>query len=169
MIRQLLSFVAVFGPAVLAGAAACGGSASSGQDAVAPVPGEVGPADKCLTLANAARTRRPSEPESIGVSHVLVKHAEATNPVEGATRSRQDACLRALEARDKLIAGADFATVVASYSDEPGAKTRAGSIGPVRRADLVEPVADAAFELESGQLSDVVESKFGFHVILRTE
>ena len=55
------------------------------------------------------------------------------------------------------------------YSEEPGAATREGSIGSVERNDLQKPFADAAFELGVNQLSDVVETESGFHVILRSE
>ncbi len=103
------------------------------------------------------------------VSHVLVKHTGSKNPPDGVTRSRGEACMRAMEARDKLRGGADFGEVVKAYSDEPGAATRAGSLGQVKRSDLLAPFADAAFELDRAQLSDLVETEFGFHVILRTE
>jgi NIMA-interacting peptidyl-prolyl cis-trans isomerase 1 len=59
--------------------------------------------------------------------------------------------------------------MVREYSEEPGAASREGSVGAVERGDLVPPFADAAFELDIQQLSDVVETEFGFHVILRTE
>jgi NIMA-interacting peptidyl-prolyl cis-trans isomerase 1 len=62
-----------------------------------------------------------------------------------------------------------FADVVTAYSEEPGAATRAGSIGPIERSNVVPPFADAAFELKTGEASHVVETDFGFHVILRTE
>ena len=75
----------------------------------------------------------------------------------------------AREAREKLEQGASFADVVATYSEEPGAATREGSIGSVQRSDVVPAFADAAFELGRGEVSHVVETDFGFHVIMRTE
>ncbi len=127
------------------------------------------PTDKCLALATVQRERKPSEPAKIAVRHVLVKHKAAKNPVETVTRTREDACLRALEARDKILAGADFDAIVTEYSDEPGAAARRGLVGTVERAEVAPPFADAAFELSIGQMSDVVETDFGFHLILRSE
>ena len=103
------------------------------------------------------------------MKHVLVEYAGAKRAAPSITRSREEACLRAMEARDKLRNGADFADVVKEYSDEPGAATRGGSIGTIERGDVAPPFADAAFELDVNQLSDVVETDFGFHVIFRTE
>jgi parvulin-like peptidyl-prolyl isomerase len=77
--------------------------------------------------------------------------------------------MRAMEARDKLREGADFDEIVKEYSEEAGAVSRGGSIGTVERADVAKPFADAAFELSINQMSDVVETEFGFHLILRTE
>ncbi len=127
------------------------------------------PGAACLRTASAQRTRDPKEPERIGVKHVLVKYGGAKNAPASITRSREDACLRAIEVRDKLAGGADFDSVVGTYSDETGAASRGGSLGQVERRELAPPFADAAFELAPRQLSDVVESPFGFHVILRTE
>lgn len=127
------------------------------------------PADKCLALATVQRERKPNEPAKIAVRHVLVKHKAAKNPVETVTRTREEACLRALEARDKILAGADFDTIVTEYSDEKGAAARRGLVGTVERAEVAPPFADAAFELSIGQMSDVVETDSGFHLILRSE
>jgi NIMA-interacting peptidyl-prolyl cis-trans isomerase 1 len=127
------------------------------------------PAEECLRTASAKRERRAGEPSKITAKHILVKYAGAKNAAKAITRSREEACLRAMEARDKLRGGADFSGVVGEYSEEPGAVSRAGSLGSIERTDVVPPFADAAFELDSNQLSDVVETDFGFHVIMRTE
>lgn len=123
----------------------------------------------CLANANAKRAKFSGEPPKLTVKHILIKYAGAKNPVASITRTREEACLRAIEARDKIVGGAEFDDVVKEFSDEPGAATRNGSIGSVERKDLAKPFADAAFELSLNQMSDVVESESGFHLIMRTE
>jgi peptidyl-prolyl cis-trans isomerase NIMA-interacting 1 len=148
--------------------AACGGAAPPlDSPRAASVPES--PATACLRTAGAQRGHAAREPDRIGIKHVLVKYTGAKGAAATITRSREDACLRALEARDKLRGGADFGEIVAAYSDETGAATRGGSLGRMERTELLAPFADAAFELELHELSDVVETLFGFHVILRTE
>jgi NIMA-interacting peptidyl-prolyl cis-trans isomerase 1 len=144
----------------------CGGAPSS----VASSPSSPGgAAAQCLAVADAKRARNPAEPDRISVKHVLVKYAGAKNAPDGITRTREQACLRAEEALGKLKDGTSFAEVVATYSDESGAATREGSIGTIERGDVAPPFADAAFELKMKEVSEVVESPFGFHVILRVE
>jgi peptidyl-prolyl cis-trans isomerase NIMA-interacting 1 len=127
------------------------------------------PEGKCLALAGAQRERKPNEPDRVGVRHVLVKYKGARNAAATISRTREEACLRALEARDKVLGGADFDAIVTEYSDEPGAAERRGALGTLERKDFAPPFADAAFELSIGQMSDVVETDFGFHLILRNE
>ncbi len=155
-------------------ALACGGGkaspppAASSAEATAKGGGD-SPAERCLAIAEAKRERKPDEPAKITARHILVKYAGAKKAAPSVTRTREEACLRALEAREKLQEGASFADVVASYSEEPGAATREGSIGTIQRTDVVPPFADAAFELGRGDVSHVVETDFGFHIIMRTE
>lgn len=124
---------------------------------------------RCLAIARAPRERHSGEPEKITAKHILVKFAGAKNAKPEITRSRGDACTRALEARTRLQAGEPFATIVAEYSDEPGAATREGSVGTVKRSDVAPAFADAAFELKANEVSHVVETDFGYHIIMRTE
>jgi parvulin-like peptidyl-prolyl isomerase len=161
------------------GLAACGGStpppAAPAETAApkaeaAPAPKvDTAAAERCLASANASRAKSSFEPAKIGVRHILVKHKGAKNPVAGVTRSREEACLRAIEARDKLRAGSEWDAVVKEYSDDPGAATRSGTLGSVERKELQKPFADAAFELSVSMLSDVVETESGFHLIFRFE
>jgi hypothetical protein len=148
--------------------------AATAEAAAAPAASAAPSVDKaaaeaCIATANASRARFSGEPPKVTVKHVLVKWKGSKNADPKIGRSREEACLRAIEARDKVRGGADFADVVKQYSDEPGAASREGSVGAVERKDVVKPFADAAFELSVGQLSDVVESESGFHVILRTQ
>jgi parvulin-like peptidyl-prolyl isomerase len=145
----------------------CSGSAPC---AAAPAsPATQSPADACLAIASVKRGQRPTEPTKITARHLLVQYQGAKTAKVHIVRFRDEACLRAMQARDELRAGADFADVVKKYSDEPGAETRAGSLGTVERKDVVPSFADAAFELLPREISDVVETEFGFHVIMRTE
>jgi hypothetical protein len=128
-----------------------------------------GPERECLERANGEHTKRPDEPTRIGLRHILVRHAESKRADGTVTRTRGQACLRALEALNALEAGTEWDQAVAKYSDEQGAATRRGSLGSLTRDDLDPAFADAAFELEPDQVSYVVESPAGFHVILRVE
>jgi parvulin-like peptidyl-prolyl isomerase len=124
---------------------------------------------RCLAIARGQRERQKNEPEKIVVKHILVKFAGARRAGPEIKRSRGDACVRALEARKRLQNGETFGEIVAEYSDEPGAATREGSLGAIKRSDVVPAFADAAFELGRNDVSHVVETESGYHIILRTE
>jgi peptidyl-prolyl cis-trans isomerase NIMA-interacting 1 len=149
----------------------CGGGKPKG----AATPEESGESgfvtgeSKCLGIATAPRERQRNEPETIVVKHILVKFAGAKKAGPDIKRSRGDACLRAEEARHRLENGESFGAIVSEYSDESGAASREGLLGPIKRKDVVAPFADAAFELKANEVSHVVETESGFHVIMRTE
>jgi hypothetical protein len=153
-------------------ALSCGGAKPKEAVATPDDSGESGletPETRCIAIARGARERPRDEPDKIVAKHVLVKFAGAKNASPQITRTRGEACLRALEARKQLQAGEPFASVVATYSDEPGAATREGSVGSIRRSDVAPAFADAAFELKPNEVSHVVETDFGYHIILRSE
>ncbi len=108
-------------------------------------------------------------PVSVAAQHVLVAYKGAQQAPSGVTRSKADARKRAEEVRGKAKAGEDFSALVATYSDDPGAKERLGSVGKFTREKMTKPFSDAAFALPVDGVSDVVETGFGFHVIKRNQ
>ncbi|HEY0408019.1 MAG TPA: peptidylprolyl isomerase [Pyrinomonadaceae bacterium] len=62
-------------------------------------------------------------------------------------------------------AGEDFAALAKEFSTDPGSKAEGGELGWFGRGKMVKPFEEAAFSLQPGQISDVVESDFGFHII----
>jgi NIMA-interacting peptidyl-prolyl cis-trans isomerase 1 len=151
---------------------ACGGAPSRAPSSAASSTSTStggSAAERCLAGADAKRERKPSEPDRIRVKHVLVRYGGAKGAPASMTRTREQACLRAEEALTKLKEGTSFGDVVALYSEESGAAAREGSIGTIERGDVAAAFADAAFELKVKEVSEVVETAFGFHLILRVE
>jgi parvulin-like peptidyl-prolyl isomerase len=88
---------------------------------------------------------------------------------ENILRTREEARSLASAMLARARAGEDFTMLARISSDEPGADRRAGDLGSFGRGMMVPEFERAAFALAPGQLSDVVETAFGFHVIKRWE
>ena len=79
--------------------------------------------------------------------------------------ARATARARLEEAMKELAAGADFETVARKYTDEPGGKERGGDLGWFRSGAMVREFDEMAFALRPGQVSPIIETAFGFHII----
>lgn len=84
-------------------------------------------------------------------------------------RSREQALSVAQEVLRRARSNEDFARLAIEFSDEPGAGNRGGSLGRFGRGQMVPAFEAAVFNLDVGQISDIVETPFGFHIIQRTE
>jgi len=115
------------------------------------------------------RERLSRLPTKIGARHILVMHAKSAQKPEDVTRSREEARAKAQACLQKLRAGKPWEEVVGECSDEPGALERGGDLGVFERGAMVKAFSEAAFELEVKQISEIIETPYGFHIIQRTE
>jgi parvulin-like peptidyl-prolyl isomerase len=139
-------------------------------------PAQPEPAAENAAAADSAPAPAPAPPAppaeeepKVGASHVLIQYKGSMRAAPTITRSKEEAKKLATDVMAKAKKGQDFAALAKQYSDEPGAKDRAGALGKFARGMMVKPFADAAFALKPGEISSVVETDFGFHVIKRTE
>ncbi|MBX3204225.1 MAG: peptidylprolyl isomerase [Labilithrix sp.] len=109
------------------------------------------------------------EPARIGARHVLIQWMGSERAPAAVVRSREQALSVAQEVLKRARNKDDFARLAIEFSDEPGAGGRGGSLGRFGRGQMVGAFEAAAFKLEVGQISDIVETPFGFHIIQRTE
>ncbi|MCL2449166.1 MAG: peptidyl-prolyl cis-trans isomerase [Polyangiaceae bacterium] len=127
------------------------------------------PASESPPLAASAPAPALTVPDAIIAQHILVAYKTAKRAPKGVTRSKGDAKARAAEALAKLQGGMTFEDAVHAYSDDTGSAERLGSVGKFHREDMDPAFSTAAFALRVGQVSDIVETPFGFHVIKRTQ
>jgi len=69
------------------------------------------------------------------------------------------------ELRERILKGDKFSTLAVLYSEDPGSATKGGELGFVGRTDLVPEFAAVAFKLKDGEISKIVETEYGYHII----
>ncbi|WP_072144783.1 peptidylprolyl isomerase [Hymenobacter sp. AT01-02] len=89
----------------------------------------------------------------------IIKIAKTNSKAKQATQAKLN------DLRARILAGEDFATLAKQFSQDPGSAVEGGYLGFFKRRELVPEYEAAALRLEPGQLSPVVESQFGFHLI----
>ncbi|MFV2073329.1 MAG: peptidylprolyl isomerase [Thermoanaerobaculales bacterium] len=97
--------------------------------------------------------------EQVHARHILFAAAEGADAATVAT-----AQAKAEQARKRALAGEDFATLAGQLSEGPSAP-KGGDLGFFERDKMLKPISDAAFALKPGEVSEVVRTSFGFHVI----
>lgn len=104
--------------------------------------------------------------EKAHARHILVRFRGAKGSDPSVTRTRGQAKLRAAALLQQLKAGADFAELARTTSEDGSAK-RGGDIGTQARGALALPFEQALFALAPGERSAIVETEFGYHIIER--
>jgi parvulin-like peptidyl-prolyl isomerase len=104
-------------------------------------------------------------PSQIGASHILISY----QGVQGinTTRSKDDAKKLAEDILNRITSGEDFETLAKEHSDCPSS-AKGGDLGTFGKGRMVKPFEEAAYSLDVGGISNVVETKFGYHIIKRT-
>ena len=98
--------------------------------------------------------------ERLRASHILVRvPGDAPPPQKQALRKKTEEVLA------KIRKGGDFATLARQFSADQGSASKGGDLGEFHRGQMVPPFEAAAYALKPGEVSGVVESPFGFHII----
>jgi len=100
----------------------------------------------------------PVVPESYKIAQLVVK-AKPNNYEKKRVEKKLN------EIRNRIIQGSDFGLMAGIHSDDPGSRQREGDLGFLSRNQLVPEFSAVAFKLKPGDISEVVESPFGFHLI----
>ena len=127
---------------------------------------QVGPVEINDTEARAYYEENKEDfntPEQVRASHILIKVAPtATVEEKAAAKEKIESLLK------KVKEGGDFATLARENSDCPS-KAKGGDLGFFERGSMVKEFEDTGFAMQPGQISDVVETQFGYHIIKVTD
>lgn len=106
--------------------------------------------------------------DEVEASHILIKTTDDQNkPLPEAEQKK--AKEKAEKVLKEVKAGGDFAELAKKYSQDPGSAEQGGSLGTFGKGMMVKEFEDAAFGMEPGQVSNLVKTDFGYHIIKVTD
>ncbi len=100
-----------------------------------------------------------NEPKTATVRHILLLTQGKSDSAKKAIRKKMEGIL----ARAKK--GEDFAKLAKEYSEDPGSKDKGGLYKDFGRGRMVKPFEDAAFNTPVGQISDIIQTRYGYHIL----
>lgn len=100
---------------------------------------------------------------SVRARHILIKYS----PTDLVERNR--AMERALEIRERLLNGGDFAALARQYSEDPMSSRRGGDLGWAPKGVFDKAFEEYCWQGEVGKISDIISTQFGFHIIQITD
>ena len=114
--------------------------------------------DDLLTAFQAMRAQLEQRPKMVTFDQVVMMPKPSEASVDSA-RTKLEGLLT------EIRAGADFAELATEHSDDPGTAAKGGDLGWFRRGAMVQEFEETAFGLFEGQVSEIVETQYGLHVI----
>ncbi len=106
-------------------------------------------------------------PEQVRASHILIS-TEVTDPNADPNQVKAQAREKAEKLLQEIKEGGDFAALAKEHSSCPS-RAQGGDLDFFTRGSMVKPFEDAAFALQVGEVSDVVETQFGYHIVKVTD
>jgi parvulin-like peptidyl-prolyl isomerase len=118
-----------------------------------------------------------SEFEEVKARHILIstsppedegdtdKPGDKVSDKKPKALTKEEAQKKAQSVLDRVHKGEDFAKLAEQYSDDPGSKVKGGDLGYFTKGQMVPAFDEAAFTLKTGEISGLIETQFGFHII----
>ncbi len=106
-------------------------------------------------------------PEKVQASHILISYKGASRDPK-VTRTKEEAKKLTEKLLKEVKSGTEFSKIAKEHSNCPSGK-KGGDLGMFGRKQMVPPFEKAAFSLKPGEVSDIVETRFGYHIIKRTK
>ena len=104
----------------------------------------------------------PDFPIKMKIRHLLTR-------IKAGEESKKNALFEIKQIRDRILNGELFSDLAKAFSDDPGSKNNGGSLGYIRRNQMVKEFETKAYTQEINSISDPVETVFGYHILETTE
>jgi peptidyl-prolyl cis-trans isomerase SurA len=114
--------------------------------------------EEVTNFYNAYKDSLPEVPAEVEISHIV-----AAPTVDSVAKMLAYVRIKAIQ--DSLKAGVNFSTLATKYSEDPGSAKAGGDLGFVKRGEFVKKFEEVAFGLKEKEVSDIVETVFGYHII----
>lgn len=124
------------------------------------VVGKINVTEEDMSIYYKAHQDEFRTPEMVRARHILIKVDKSASEDD-----KRKAREKAEDILKKVKAGEDFAKLASEFSDDPGSKNKGGDLGFFPKGRMVPDFEKVAFSMKPGEVSDIIETPFGFHII----
>ena len=108
-------------------------------------------------------------PEKVKISHILITFSSEGEDSEAGEKRREEALDKIKYVKVQLEEGGEFEELAKKYSDDESSSANGGDLGYVSEGQLIEELGEAAFLMDVGEVSEIIETSYGFHLIKVTD